>query len=548
MKKAFLILFIVLAVIAVAAAVVFGTGLLTFGEDTGAAASPPLETEEPAASITPPSPSPGPTRAPAVLGDNRFSLRHNPDVSLNPITGTDPDNLRLGSLLYESLFALDERFTAVPVLCESYHTDNGKTFRFTIYEDIAMSDGTTMDAYDVAYSLNRARESSRLSARLSDITSVTVFERLTVEVTLGHVNYRLPTLLDVPIIKYGSTGTVPPGSGPYRYDATGEEPMLVKSIEYRNSSLLPVDVIYLESCTDAELGERFTSQRIDLYEDDPMGGYRVIVPRDHETRYYDTTTLQFLGLNDRVEAMRDPAFRRAIAAAADVRGLAAEIMGGHAVAAPLALSPRHALYNAAWEPKRTGSAFAELSGILAEMGFEDTDSDRYLEYMREDGSHSPFTLTFIVNDDNEFKVAAAERIADVISRVGLDIELKVLPWDEFEAVLKSGGFDMYYGEVRLSADFNLSPLLLPGGSLDYGGMGGEKYRALLADFSAAESEKAQTDAARALCYAVEDDAPFIPLLYKQFAVHTGRNVARGLRPTQSGIFTNITQWQLIIDN
>lgn len=44
-----------------------------------------------------------------------------------------------------------------------------------------------------------------------------------------------------------------------------------------------------------------------------------------------------------------------------------------------------------------------------------------------------------------------------------------LPWADYTAALAAGSFDLYYGEVRLTADWNLAPLLATGGRLNYGG-------------------------------------------------------------------------------
>lgn len=39
------------------------------------------------------------------------------------------------------------------------------------------------------------------------------------------------------------------------------------------------------------------------------------------------------------------------------------------------------------------------------------------------------------------------------------VEVNALPWEEYNAALAAGNFDLYYGEVRLTADWNLTSLL-----------------------------------------------------------------------------------------
>ncbi|MDR3278237.1 MAG: ABC transporter substrate-binding protein [Oscillospiraceae bacterium] len=479
--------------------------------------------------------------APAPSSDGRFTLRYNPDAPLNPLTSDDPDNLLLAPLLYESLFTLDEGFRAVPLLCDEYETEDNVTYTFHIKPDVAMSDGSALGADDVSYSLLQAR-AGRFAQRLRAVTDVEVADSLTVTVTLASANTRLPELLDIPVIKYGSTGTIPLGSGPYVYSGA-DAPRLIKAQNHRDADRLPLDTIWLLTCTDAELAELFTSQAADLYVDDPAGASAINVRRDHEARYYNTTVMHFLGFNTRREALRDSQIRRALGLAADGRTIVGSIMLGHALPAPLALSPAYRLYDAAWE-QSPGDPLVEMSAIFSRAGMTDANSDSYLEYMSQTGEYVPFSIDFIVNAENEYKVAAAEQIAETIRRVGVQITLRRLPWESYTIALESGDFDMYYGETRLPADFDLSALIAPGGALDYGGVGLEEYGPYLSDFRAAIGDAAETAAAFALCRKIQSDAPFIPILYKQYAVHTGRGVVSGLAPTQSGVFIGVADWRV----
>jgi peptide/nickel transport system substrate-binding protein len=499
--------------------------------------------DEPApVTVTPGEATPVPEATPDPSADGRFSLRYNPSATLNPYTGTDPDNLLLTKLLYESFFVLDEDFNPVPQLCESCETDDGVTYELTLLPNIAMSDGTTLDAHDAAYSINSAREGSRFARRLRTVESATATGELTVTVKLTTVNRRFTSLLDIPIVKYGYTGTIPPGSGPYVFADAGTA-RLTRMARHRYYSSMPVDSIYLVSCDDNDLAELFTLQTIDLYVDDPTDAFVVNVRRDHETRYYNTTTLQFLGFNDRTQVLRDSDVRRAFAVAVDRAYIADTVLSGHAIPASLVLSPKYALYNTAWEPDY-GDPVVEMSAIFGKLGMEDSDNDSYLEYVTDEDPHTPFSVDFIVNAENEYKIRAAEYIAATIRRVGINITLRKLPWDEYTQALESGDFDMFYGETQLSADFDLSPLLSPGGALDYGGLGTAEYMELIDAFLAAEAESAQSSAARALCVKALADAPIVPIVYKQYAVHSGRNVITGIAPSQSNVLRNFESWTI----
>lgn len=117
----------------------------------------------------------------------------------------------------------------------------------------------------------------------------------------------------------------------------------------------------------------------------------------------------------------------------------------------------------------------------------------------------------MVNTDNSFKLAVAEYLAGQLSDLGVSVDLKKLTWDDYLAALESGNFDLYLGEVTLTADFNLSPLLGRAGTLNYGG------------YSSAE-----TDAlAELLRAAVEDERPQARLGFSE-SVPGGRSSGSAL--------------------
>ena len=71
-------------------------------------------------------------------------------------------------------------------------------------------------------------------------------------------------------------------------------------------------------------------------------------------------------------------------------------------------------------------------------------------------------------NNNADRLAAAETLAANLTDAGLEVELRALAWDDYLQALTAGEFDLYLGEVRLTADFDLTAFLTPGGALNYG--------------------------------------------------------------------------------
>jgi len=147
------------------------------------------------------------------------------------------------------------------------------------------------------------------------------------------------------------------------------------------------------------------------------------------------------------------------------------------------------------------------------------------------------TLTLLVNQENSFKVSVANEIAAGFSAAGVPVSVRTLPWDAYMAALTAGEFDLYYGEVKLTADWNLSPLLGTGGALNYGGWTDPLTDQLLSNFSAADDRAA---AMSRLCDRFLAHTPILPICFKTSSVLMQSDVLEGLTPTMAEPFYNLT--------
>ncbi len=111
----------------------------------------------------------------------------------------DPTSAAAGaidSVLYSNVFEGLTRFmgdgSIVPGLAESWEiSDDGLVYTFKLHGGVTFHDGTTMDAEDVKFSLDRARAEDSTNAQkglFAGITDVTVVDPGTVQVTLGEPN------------------------------------------------------------------------------------------------------------------------------------------------------------------------------------------------------------------------------------------------------------------------------------------------------------------------------------------------------------------------
>ncbi|MGM9521040.1 MAG: ABC transporter substrate-binding protein [Oscillospiraceae bacterium] len=464
--------------------------------------------------------------------DSIFSINYSASSSLNPFTGTNIYNDQLFSLVYEGLFALDSGLNPRNVLCDSFETSDGVTYIFTLKPNVVFHDGSKLTAEDAAYSINAARTSTKYSSRLSCIKSAAASGELQVTVTLYSSNYSLPSLLDTPIVPYGTAGEEQPcGTGPYRLSGT----RLTAFSGYRDYGTMGLKTIYLQEVETEKLAEAFSCRDVDVVGYDPTGIGEFNIHMVHETRYYETTNLIYVGFNTASGVTQSASVRRMLGYLIDTDTICESIFNSAVLKSPLILSPVLDVYDEEWEAG-TGYSRQEFLSAASDLGMADTDGDGYYEL------NGNFTLKFIVNSENSFKVSAAQRIATDMKNMGVSVELYVLSWEDYSAALSSGNFSMFLGEVKLRADFDLTSLLTEGGSLNYTRINDENYGTLISYFLGAGDAGLRAHAACALCSYVKEQAPIIPIAYKEYAVLSHVGVVSGAEPSQSGIYCGAAGW------
>ena len=462
--------------------------------------------------------------------DGRFTIQYDPEGSLDPFEDTNTYNDQMFSLVYEGLFALDDKLTPRPVLCESWDTQDGVTYTVTIKEGVSLHNGGELTASDAAWSINTARLSSKYASRLRCIETCTASDERTLTITLSAPNYMLPSLLDTPIVAAGSEGAMPPGTGPYRLSGSS----LTAFPGYRQET--GIDIIYLTEPLGDDVERAFSETRLDLIAWDPLGGEELNVHCVRETRYYHTSQLIYLAFNCQTGPFTEAPLRRAVSYLVDREHICSDILGSSVQSAPLALSPVLEFYDTAWE-EGSGYSRESFSQAISETGLQDEDMDGYYDT----------SIRFIVNNDSPAKVSAARRITTDLQNMGLRVELAELSWEAYTAALAAGNFHMCLAEARLSADFDLTPLVGTGGRLNYGGYSSEATDGYISAYLASGDEASRAYNAGQLCKSVLEESPVVPIAYKQMAVMTHPGVVTGAAPSQSGLFTGAAGWGFHLD-
>ncbi len=471
--------------------------------------------------------------------EGTLNIPYCPTDSLNPFFGQGEDNLLLWPLAFLPLYELDNNFTPQPVMADST-TQTATQISITLKSGILTAQGTQLSVADVLYSFRLAKESPAFKTQLSVFSDVSIGETADVIVfTLNKPNINACSLLTFPIVQYGTadnTSSLPVGAGPYAYIKTADGIEMTYNPNYYDGNVRSAQIRLVDSAADASKAFSLKSERIDCSFSNLSDGEILRLAATATT--VPMTNLVFLGVNSEKEHLHSAAFRKALSKLVDRQSVAEHAFCGYAQPTSLPVHPDwSALQTENVENITTADLYAAQSFISEyETGeselIEEEDPDLQLQ------AQVRYEIDLVCCENNNFKTGAATQIADQISAANIQVNVRVLSEEDYFTAIREGDYDLYLGEVRLTADMNLSVFLFPGNALGWG------------IDNEADTTNAAWDAYCAGTSTLDEflriftsEMPFIPLCYRQGIFYTSRSLVNEVFCTPDNLFDNITVWE-----
>ena len=447
-----------------------------------------------------------------------FGLAYQPDYGMHPYNCLSLNNRIIFSFIYEPLFVVTTEFHPVPVLADGFDvSDDGQETVIYLKEGVTFHDGSPLTAKDAVYSIENAKGTAYYGSRFSAVTELTVVDDFTFTIRTYNAYESVPTLLDIPIIKEGTYDDPSPlGTGPYYVDGTER---LVRYQDWWQDRPPLEDypeIALTQATTTADIRDNFEYENVNLVVTDPNSSAYAGFHNDYELWNQTTTVMQYVGYNIGTKVFSNYGLRGAITYAIDRESIVSELMGGFAKPAVLPCSPDADLYDTRLADSFSYS-IANYHMQLDSASVEDLGADGVLDlYVPSLGYSVPVSGTMIVCSSSFQRVQAATKIVDALNELGFDLELKSMEYNEYKKALLENNFDLYYGEVRLSSNFDLSPFFSYYGSTNYGNLS-DSTMLNLSNLALANSGNSYNLYKR-LC----ERGYITPVLFKSYAVYTTR--------------------------
>lgn len=467
-----------------------------------------------------------------------ISIAYYTAEKVNPITTTATINRIICEALYEGLFCLNDQFEPEPVLCESYTMD-GTHCTLVLKEGLKFSDGSDVTAEDVVYSYRLAKSAatSLYYDRASYMSSIRAVDSRTIEITLTAANSKFLNLLDIPILKQGTGDqNFAVGTGPFRAAETDTGYELLPNENWHEGKVPNIPQISLVGTVRADaVISSFAAGDISLTRAERISDDPATIKGAVDVYQTPTTEMHYLGIRMSHPLLSNPNFRKALSLAIDRTMICKSSLQTFADPAVLPINPQPDMV----QDDRLSGALEQANSYLKQMGIQDSNGDGKVET----STGQPITLTLLCNEENTFKANVCSQLVTAFGQLGITLNVNRVPFEQYQQALDSGNFDLYYGDLILSPDFDVRALLMSGGSLNYGRIADTTLDSRILAVRTASADTL-TQAETAFYEYFLDQMPMIPLAFERNQVIVRSGLLTGFSVRPYNMFWAPNEWRL----
>lgn len=454
-----------------------------------------------------------------------ISLPFTSSDSLNPYFAKGNENIALSYIYCQPLFTVKSDYRYEPVVASDCSV-SGKTVTVSLNE-VIFSDGETLSAEDVVYSFNLAKKSTAFSQRLKNVSKAQA-SYSSVVFTLNSPDKLVANVLTFPIVKKGTADKaddVPTGSGVFMFSS--KEQMKINPYCQTQTAINTVtlcDIKTLElAASELEIGNINY-----LFEDFSEGKFKGIVS---ENKSVTLNNLVYLGINSNSEVLSSAAVRTAIYYAIDKENASAAPYQGYAAAAVTPFNPDfYELENI--NLPDVGGDKDKARTIIEKLGYS-SGSKNGIQSASENTLH----FSLIVNNNNSFRVAAANKIAEDLRECGFKIDVIPMSAEKYKAKINEGDYQLCIGEAKLSENMDLSAF--------WDGFYKKSVPENLKFFNDFKDYKAGNIDMNTLVNSFLNDMPFVPICYRVGVAAYTKNYTPDFTYAPFNIYGNIENWEAV---
>lgn len=453
-----------------------------------------------------------------VTDDSNFKLSYTQADSLDPFKSKTQNNQVLSSLVFESLFDIDENWESVPNIATKYEFSDGKTLKVSFNQSLTFSDGSPIESDDIIYSFNAAKKSPAYKNSLKYIGSASAGADNTIVFYLKKANPNAVNLLTFPIASTNDDENgYPIGSGRYKYvkkdSKTYLKAIVTKDFNPYITTINLVNIVAADSIDNAVNIGNISYAFRDL-------SSNVAERMTCNRKLINMNNLVYIGVNSLSGITANAQIRKAISLACDRNTFAESAYNGYGTAATSPFNPQ--------------SSLAQNVKIFS----SEADTSTAKQAIAQSGIDSKELKLNILVNKNDNRTACAALLKNQLEAVGFTVTIDEVSTKEYTRRVKGVEFNLYIGEVKLSDDMSLYPFFDDNS-------GGVRYgidnKSLTCDDLYCAYLSGEADLGKFIL-AFNEEMPYIPLIYKKGMICYTKAMSGDMQGYWSNYFSNIDTW------
>lgn len=458
------------------------------------------------------------TQKAKVTDNTTFKLSYTQSDSLDPFKAKTQNNQVLASLVFESLFELDENYEPVNDIALDYEYKDDKQIKVKINNNIKFSDGSALDTDDVVYSFEAAKDSPAYKNSLKYIDYASASGD-SVTFYLDRENPYAVNLLTFPIASiYDDDDGYPVGSGRYKYENSDGKTILTANVtDEFNPYITTVNLVNIAAADSIDNAVNIGNISYAFRDLSSSVSKRMSCAK----KLVNMNNLVYLGVNSYAGITANPQIRKAISLACDRKVFAQSAYSGYA---SCAASP----FNPAGKLAQNIKIFSDTADVTTakQSVFQSAVDAKDLK------------IRILVNK-NDNRASLATLLKSQLEAVGFTVTVELEETKEYMRKIRNVEFDIYIGEVKLSDDMSLYPFFEKGG-VSFG-IDKDKFTCdeLYSDYLSGDADLGK------FILAFNEELPFIPLLYKNGMICYSKAMNGDMQGYYGNFFSNIDTWNFI---
>ena len=479
--------------------------------------------------------------------------------NFNPLVNNNKTLYQIQNLIYEGLVGFDDARDIKPVLAESWRvSEDGQSIDFTLRRDVKWHDGEAFTADDVIFTLqliksniNQMQSASIYKTSLQQISDIRVVQDNIIRVTFSRPFSNGLEVLTFPILpkhlfqgananKLKDENFPIVGTGIYKVSEYEKMQLitLVKNEDYwSNKPFIEKIEVSIVPDREAQLS-LFENGDLDVTQPVAIDWAKYTDGKNEKVYEYVSNQYEFIGFNFKNPVLNDKLIRQSFAYAIDRHKIVKNLYLGHGTVVDVPVQPNSWLFD---DSNLTyGYDVNKANKLLEDNGYIMKDKSTRLNPTND----APLKFKLITNKDNLLREKTAYQIKDDLKTIGIEVDVQLLDWNDFNQQLTQGNYDIVLAGWELSnaPDLSFAFHSTQSKTTNFINYSNVEMDTLLEDIFKSPSRSEKLKNYELLQRHITEELPYVSLFFKNSAIAVRSNIKGNFQPQANNHFNSIDEW------